>query len=130
MRAGSLAHRAPRRRRLGWLFFRRQAHQPCAAARLAPFLSRTLHTRTRTHLRRPTQVSSGKVEEAVAKAKAGHYQLACAAAWEGKHGCSCESGINHPNQVGAMSRRRASRCACIDVLACQGRLVDARRFVR
>lgn len=46
------------------------------------------------------QVSPAKIEEAVGKAAAGHYQLACAAAWEGKHGCSCDSGINHPNQVG------------------------------
>ena len=47
------------------------------------------------------QVAPAKVEEACAKAKAGHFQLACATAWEGKHGCACETGINHPNQVGA-----------------------------
>ena len=39
------------------------------------------------------------VSEAAAKAKAGHFQLACAAAWEGQHSCSCDTGINHPNQV-------------------------------
>lgn len=39
------------------------------------------------------------VQEAVSKAQGGHYQLACAAAWEGAHGCSCDTGINHPNQV-------------------------------
>ncbi|KFM26884.1 putative DNA primase large subunit [Auxenochlorella protothecoides] len=44
------------------------------------------------------QVTPAKVDEACAKAKAGHFQLACAAVWEGKHGCSCETGINHPNQ--------------------------------
>ena len=39
------------------------------------------------------------VQEAVSKAQGGHFQLACAAAWEGAHGCSCDTGINHPNQV-------------------------------
>ncbi|EFN53581.1 hypothetical protein CHLNCDRAFT_8099, partial [Chlorella variabilis] len=51
------------------------------------------------------QVSPAKIEEAVGKAAAGHYQLACAAAWEGKHGCSCDSGINHPNQYFEESRK-------------------------
>lgn len=45
------------------------------------------------------QVAPAKIDEACSKAAAGHYQLACAAAWEGKHGCACETGINHPNQV-------------------------------
>ena len=44
-------------------------------------------------------LSSGQVAETVAKAKAGHYQLACALAFEGVHQCSCDSGINHPNQA-------------------------------
>ncbi|KDD74000.1 DNA primase, partial [Helicosporidium sp. ATCC 50920] len=44
------------------------------------------------------QVSHAATDEAVAKASAGHFQLACAAAWKGKHGSCCESGINHPNQ--------------------------------
>ena len=40
------------------------------------------------------------VSEAVTKAKAGHYQLACGVAFEGQHGgCACDAGINHPNQV-------------------------------
>ncbi len=54
-----------------------------------------------THFPTPSipQVTPAKVDEACAKAKAGHFQLACAAVWEGKHGCSCETGINHPNQV-------------------------------
>ena len=40
------------------------------------------------------------VNEAVTKAKAGHYQLACGVAFEGQHGgCACDAGINHPNQV-------------------------------
>ena len=46
-----------------------------------------------------SQYSLPAVSEAVAKAKAGHFQLACAAAWEGQHSRSCDTGINHPNQV-------------------------------
>ncbi len=38
-------------------------------------------------------------DEAAAKARAGHFQLACAAAFEGAHGCACDTGINHPNQA-------------------------------
>lgn len=50
-------------------------------------------------------VTPAKAEEAVSKAKAGHYQLACAAVWEGKMGCSCDIGINHPNQYYEESRK-------------------------
>lgn len=39
------------------------------------------------------------VRQIVSKAKAGHYQLACGLAFEGVHHCSCDTGINHPNQV-------------------------------
>ncbi len=36
-------------------------------------------------------------EEAVAKAQGGHYQLACACAFEGLHqGAQPNAGINHP----------------------------------
>ena len=45
------------------------------------------------------KVTSGKVEEAMNRAKGGHFQLACASAWEGVHRCHCDTGINHPNQV-------------------------------
>ncbi len=45
------------------------------------------------------RVTPAKVEEAVNRAKGGHYQLACASAWEGAHRCPCDTGINHPNQV-------------------------------
>ena len=45
-------------------------------------------------------MAPAKIDEAVTKARGGHFQLACAAVWEGKHGCMCETGINHPNQVG------------------------------
>ena len=42
-----------------------------------------------------------QASQAVAqKAQEGHFQLACAAAFEGMHGCACDTGINHPNQVG------------------------------
>lgn len=47
-----------------------------------------------------------KIDQAVSKAKAGHYQLACATMWEGMHGCSCDSGINHPNQYYDESRKQ------------------------
>ena len=50
-------------------------------------------------------VTPGKIEEAVGKAKAGHYQLACASVWEGKMGCACDTGINHPNQYYEESRK-------------------------
>lgn len=45
------------------------------------------------------KVTPAKVEEAVSRAKGGHFQLACASAWEGAHRCPCDTGINHPNQV-------------------------------
>ena len=38
-------------------------------------------------------------DEAAARARAGHFQLACASAFEAAHGCACDTGINHPNQV-------------------------------
>jgi DNA primase large subunit len=50
-------------------------------------------------------VQPAKIEESVAKAKGGHFQLACAAVWEGKMGCSCDTGINHPNQYYEESRK-------------------------
>ena len=50
-------------------------------------------------------VSTEKLEEAVTKAKGGHYQLACGAVWEGKMGCSCDTGVNHPNQYYEESRK-------------------------
>lgn len=47
------------------------------------------------------RIEPDKVRAAVGKMQGGHYQLACAAAWEGAHGCECVTGINHPNQVQA-----------------------------
>lgn len=51
------------------------------------------------------QCEDSKISEAVSKSRAGHYQLACAAAFEGIHGCSCETGINLPAQYYQESRR-------------------------
>ena len=45
------------------------------------------------------RVKPDKVRAAVSKMQGNHFQLACAAAWEGAHGCECVTGINHPNQV-------------------------------
>ncbi|KAL6758289.1 eukaryotic and archaeal DNA primase, large subunit-domain-containing protein [Haematococcus lacustris] len=45
-------------------------------------------------------------EEAVSKARAGHFQLACACAFEGAHqGAPQETGINHPAEYYNESRR-------------------------
>eukprot|EP00798_Chlamydomonas_sp_ICE-L_P028040 gene28040-31142_t len=48
---------------------------------------------------------SGKAEEAVQKAKGGHYQIACACTFEGTHHVSTDVGINHPSQYYAESRK-------------------------
>lgn len=45
------------------------------------------------------KLGNNVARDVVQKAKAGHYQIACGLAFEGFHGCSCDSGINHPNQV-------------------------------
>eukprot|EP00850_Spirogloea_muscicola_P007414 SM000037S13549 [mRNA] locus=s37:576175:577456:- [translate_table: standard] len=44
-------------------------------------------------------------EEALAKVRGHHYQLACAAAFEGVHGALADAGINHPNQYFDQSRK-------------------------
>ncbi|CAD7696056.1 unnamed protein product [Ostreobium quekettii] len=54
-------------------------------------------------------VAPRSITEAVNKAKAGHYQLACGAAWEGKHGCPCDAGVQHPNQYYRESRATIER---------------------
>mmetsp|Transcript_3120 Transcript_3120/g.6789 ORF Transcript_3120/g.6789 Transcript_3120/m.6789 type:complete len:550 (+) Transcript_3120:140-1789(+) len=48
---------------------------------------------------------SSKIEEAVLKARHQHYQLACAAAFEGTHHTSLDAGIQHPAQYYSESRR-------------------------
>lgn len=53
--------------------------------------------------------TSRLVDEAVSKAKGGHYQIACAAAFEGVHNCPCDTGINHPNQYFEESRNVSAR---------------------
>lgn len=66
----------------------------CPYVTLAPAeLAEQLHA-----LRLPAET----VQDAVAKARGKHYQLACMAAFEGQHTCICDSGINHPNQVCSM----------------------------
>ena len=60
----------------------------------------------RTSLGKLTLADPMRIEQAVTKAKEGHYQLACGKVWEGQHGCSCDSGINHPNQFFEESRKQ------------------------
>ncbi|KAK9818167.1 hypothetical protein WJX72_008093 [[Myrmecia] bisecta] len=54
---------------------------------------------------RRLRIDPKKITEAVGKAKGGHFQLACASAWAGAHACSCDTGINHPNQYYDESRK-------------------------
>lgn len=52
------------------------------------------------------QIGGPALEEAVSKARGGHFQLACGAAFAGAHnGCHCDTGINHPNQYYQESRK-------------------------
>ncbi|GBG87422.1 hypothetical protein CBR_g45479 [Chara braunii] len=44
-------------------------------------------------------------DEIMGKVRGCHYQLACAQAFEAVHGCSCDTGINHPNQYFEQSRK-------------------------
>lgn len=70
----------------------------------------------RSALRR-LRVGGPALEEAVTKARGGHYQLACGAAFAGAHnGCQCDTGINHPNQVIGLttSELRSIGCSCPD----------------
>ena len=54
------------------------------------------------------KLSAGDVSAVVARARQGHYQLACASAWEAVHeGKELDSGVNHPNQYFDASRRAA-----------------------
>ena len=63
------------------------------------------------------------IEEAVGKAKAHHYQLACTAVFQGQHNCICESAISHPNQVRqmltcCMLAPGSSYCSLVGILIC------------
>ncbi|KAA6417087.1 MAG: putative DNA primase large subunit-like [Trebouxia sp. A1-2] len=51
------------------------------------------------------RVEPQAIRAAVTKQQGNHFQLACAAAWEGAHGCECVTGINHPNQYYTESRK-------------------------
>ena len=54
------------------------------------------------------KLGAGDVSAVVARARQGHYQLACASAWEAVHGGKeLDSGVNHPNQYFDASRRAA-----------------------
>ena len=51
---------------------------------------------------------AGAAAAVVARAGRGHYQLACASAWEAVHGGKeLDSGVNHPNQYFDAARRAA-----------------------
>ena len=51
---------------------------------------------------------AGAAAAVVARARQGHYQLACASAWEAVHGGKeLDSGVNHPNQYFDAARRAA-----------------------
>lgn len=53
-------------------------------------------------------LGAGDVSAVVARARQGHYQLACASAWEAVHGGrELDSGVNHPNQYFDAARRAA-----------------------
>lgn len=43
------------------------------------------------------------IDEVMEKTRGRHYQLACAATFEGSHNCQCD-GINHPNQYFSQSQ--------------------------
>jgi DNA primase large subunit len=59
-------------------------------------------------LRSRLGLGAGAVAAAVARARQGHYQLACASAWEAVHGGKeLDSGVNHPNQYFDAARRAA-----------------------
>lgn len=54
------------------------------------------------------RLAASEVSAVVARARQGHYQLACASTWEAVHGGKeLESGVNHPNQYFDASRRWA-----------------------
>lgn len=53
------------------------------------------------------KVAPAKLDEAINFKKEGHFQLACAAAFEGATSCVCEAGINHPNSFYDESRKIA-----------------------
>ncbi|CAK9864565.1 unnamed protein product [Sphagnum jensenii] len=50
------------------------------------------------------RLNAHTVDDIMGKVRNHHYQLACAATFEGVHGCQCD-GINHPNQYFEQSQK-------------------------
>ena len=59
-----------------------------------------VHTHIRMHT--PFRCEGAKADEVVAKSKAGHFQLACALAFEAIHHAPHEIGINRPSGTGCV----------------------------
>ncbi|KAK3284970.1 hypothetical protein CYMTET_7405, partial [Cymbomonas tetramitiformis] len=47
---------------------------------------------------RSMNLNNKAMDEVLDKVRNQHYQLACQSTFEGTHNCSCDVGINHPNQ--------------------------------
>lgn len=80
------------------------------------------HTSTMPHcaprLHFPHRCESSSVNEAMQKKAGGHFQLACACAFEGVHKAPMDVGINHPAQVwgpGVWTRAGAGKMDALDV---------------
>lgn len=50
-------------------------------------------------------VNSQAMNDVMDKVQNRHYQLACTLTFEAIHGCSCDTGINHPNQYFSDSQK-------------------------
>ncbi|XP_078432555.1 DNA primase, large subunit family [Wolffia australiana] len=50
-------------------------------------------------------VAERPMEEVMEKARNRHYQVACMLTFEAVHGCSCDTGVNHPNQYFTLSQK-------------------------
>ncbi|GMH36669.1 hypothetical protein BSKO_04542 [Bryopsis sp. KO-2023] len=61
------------------------------------------------------KIGAREMDEAVSKARGSHFQLACAAAFEGASGCPCDTGINHPNQYFEESRKAEVRISQMEI---------------
>ena len=71
---------------------------------------------------RALRLPPAAAQQAAAKARGGHFQLACMAAWEGAHGCACDTGVNHPNQVRPEALKPKSQGSGLAVPYVHGRL--------
>eukprot|EP00854_Cymbomonas_tetramitiformis_P000620 gene620-1046_t len=54
---------------------------------------------------RSMNLNNKAMDEVLDKVRNQHYQLACQSTFEGTHNCSCDVGINHPNQYFKESRK-------------------------